>query len=592
MMSSRRSEPSLSKLSVITGKINRDTMTLLIIILFAVVLRVIGISWRPISNDEASHIYFGLEVLKGKYAYDPEYHGPLEHYVIALTILILKGWIMKDPFVLVWAVRLSYTVFSLIMIVVVYVFFRDYLGKLGSIIAALLFSISPEFLYYSRFAHEDIISVSFAVMTFIFAYRFYMDRQMKYLYASFLTFALLFATKENWLLYLGIWMSYVIVIVLIEELLIKEKKDTLFSRVWRFISETFIRSDVTEDGTIIYRLKRDTLKHLLIAFVLSFLVAFAMYSYFVYPEKFVEALLGPFHWVKRHHAPRIIGPLYYWFDRIWLYELFLLPGIILAIKKHRDYVSEMLLWWFVISFVGYSYMQEKLPRLMMHITAPAILLVSKYLGGVFSDFGKVLRKELSSKDSLRISLVSCLFIILLIISAYQSVLLNYINYDDVREPLIYARLTREWQDVYRTIEKIYSEKGSVRVLIEWEEGDYGLWPILFWLYYVEKDFREINVSYVKMYESGVLNTPEVEKYDIIICYSSKDQGKIHGFKLMGRFIVLKWIFHEKWTTETTLEGFIQDFSHYLNPRFYFLREYDSSKIETLEYWAAVYLKER
>jgi len=563
---------------------------LALIVTFAIVLRLVGILWRPISNDEASHIYFGIQALRGSYVYDPEYHGPLEHYVIAFILLVFRKLIMSDPFVIVWSVRLAYAVFSIALIVVVYLFFRDYLGKLGTAIAAFLFAVSPEFLYYSRFAHEDIISVSLAVIAFIFFCKLYTSRSIKYVYGFLISLSLLFATKENWLLYLGIWSSYLIIVVLVEEFLLREKVDTLFSRLFRFIHDVFILEEFTEDGQRVCRLRKRELGHFLLALLIATLIAFALYSsFFTHPEKFITAIMGPFHWIERHHAPRIVGPFYYWFDRIWLYDLFLIPGVILAIKRNKDYLSELLLWWFVVSFIGYSYMQEKLPRLMMHITAPAVLLTSKYLNDLFTEFWKSVRGK--SSKNLRIFVLTCVFITLLAISSYQSVLLNYINYDDVREPLIYARLTRGWQDVYRTIENIYSEKESVRILIIWDKGDYGLWPILFWLYYVEKDFRGVNVTYYKEYSTYALSSPQVHTYDVIICYFTKDPGSIKGFKLMGRYTVLKWVFHEKWSTQTTLEGFIKDFSHYLDLRFYFLRECDPKKITIWDYWAAVYVQE-
>lgn len=561
-------------------KLNIRSYIFIGILLFAIILRLWGITWRPISNDEASHIYFGIRVLRGEYVYDPEYHGPFEHYLIGVMLYLFKPFIIEDSFTLLILVRMLYAAFSIILIIIAYKFFRDYLGPNGSLVAAFLLAISPEVLYYSRFAHEDVMAASLAVITFIFTYRFLKDKNPAFLYATSVSFFLLFATKENWLIYAGIWISYLILVSIVEVLLkhiYKTKTDVLLKSVYKAIKDYFVK-----DSKISFL----RVFHFVCSILIGIFIAFLLYSsFFTHPDKFLEAIMGPIHWLLRHHKPRIFGPFYYWFDRIWLYDLYLIPGVILAIKKYHDRVSEVLFWWFIISFVGYSYLQEKLPRLMMHITLPGILLVAKYMGDLISTV-KIRREDIKTK------IIAVSLIVLISISSYQSILLNYVNYDRTEEPLIYARLTREWNDVYKIIEKIEEEKGSVSIALVWY-GDTGMWPITFWLYWIEIYFRDLNLTYTtyNVKTRKELKVETLQKYDVIISYLNWGVDNLTNYIRIGDYSVLRWILHERLTTETSLRNFTYDFKHYLSPQFYFLRKYPFDEQDVIDHWCAVYVKE-
>ena len=114
----------------------------------ATVLRFIWLDLKPLHHDEGVNGWFLTNLMRdGVYHYDPaNYHGPTLYY-IALAFAEVFG-------LNTWSVRSSVAIWGVLTVVLAF-FLRRYIGKIGSLFAALFIALSPGMVFISRyFIHE------------------------------------------------------------------------------------------------------------------------------------------------------------------------------------------------------------------------------------------------------------------------------------------------------------------------------------------------------------------------------------------------------------------------------------------------------
>ena len=114
----------------------------------AALLRFLWLGMKPFHHDEGVNAYFLTNLFRdGVYKYDPaNYHGPTLYY-IALAFAKIFG---LETLPLRWSVAVWG-----VLTVVLALFLRRYIGKIGSLAAALFLALSPGMVYISRyFIHE------------------------------------------------------------------------------------------------------------------------------------------------------------------------------------------------------------------------------------------------------------------------------------------------------------------------------------------------------------------------------------------------------------------------------------------------------
>jgi uncharacterized protein (TIGR03663 family) len=114
----------------------------------AAFLRFFWLELKPFHHDEGVNGFFLTNLIRdGIYKYDPaNYHGPTLYY-IALPFAKLFG-LETVP------MRVSVAIFGLLTVVLV-LYLRRYIGKTGSLFAALFLALSPGMVFISRyFIHE------------------------------------------------------------------------------------------------------------------------------------------------------------------------------------------------------------------------------------------------------------------------------------------------------------------------------------------------------------------------------------------------------------------------------------------------------
>lgn len=144
-------------LSSILPRLNIRTGIILLIMVLAVVSRFAILGERTMSHDEVNHVVPSFDLSQGRgYRQDPVTHGPLQFHLIALTYYLFGD---SD-----FTSRVPAALFSVAAIAFVMVGFKRYLGNTGSLIAGILFLISPYMTFYGRYVRNEGLIELFGVV--------------------------------------------------------------------------------------------------------------------------------------------------------------------------------------------------------------------------------------------------------------------------------------------------------------------------------------------------------------------------------------------------------------------------------------------
>jgi predicted membrane-bound mannosyltransferase len=164
---------------------------------FAGVLRFWDLGLKPLHHDESMHAYFSwiLFLNPSSYQYNPILHGPFQFHAIAYVYYVASHLGTPDGGVTDVTARVAAATMGTLMIPVCY-FLRNNIGKAGALVAAFLLTISPTFVYYSRFTREDIYFASFIFITVVALFKYCEQRRLRWLLIGLGAFTGAYATKE------------------------------------------------------------------------------------------------------------------------------------------------------------------------------------------------------------------------------------------------------------------------------------------------------------------------------------------------------------------------------------------------------------
>ncbi len=177
------------------------------VIVLAFGFRLWDLGSRAMHHDESMHAYYAYQLLQGNgYEHNPMLHGPFQFFGTAATFFLAGG--AGDVTARLLPALLGGA------LVVLPLLFRSHLGRTGALAAAALIAFSPSFVYYSRFAREDIYAAVFTLGIVICIWRYIDEQKPAYLYGLAALLALSFATKETTfifvatlLLFLNLWVA-------------------------------------------------------------------------------------------------------------------------------------------------------------------------------------------------------------------------------------------------------------------------------------------------------------------------------------------------------------------------------------------------
>ncbi len=140
-----------------------------VITVIAAFLRFFMLELKPFHHDEGVNGFFLTTLFKdGIYKYDPaNYHGPTLYYI---SLVFAKFFGLETI-----PVRVSMAIFGVLMVVLV-LFLKRYIGKVGALSAALFLALSPGMVFISRYFIHEIFFV-FLSLAIVVAVLFYIEKQ-------------------------------------------------------------------------------------------------------------------------------------------------------------------------------------------------------------------------------------------------------------------------------------------------------------------------------------------------------------------------------------------------------------------------------
>jgi uncharacterized protein (TIGR03663 family) len=438
------------------------------IVLLALALRLPDLTAKPFHHDESEHAWFTWRLVSGKgYHYDPVFHGPVQFYVMSiLYVLIGTGDL---------AARLAPALVGTLLTALPYLLRRQ-IGRTAALVSAVLFSISPSYLYFSRFVREDIYVACLTLALVASVFRFIAQPRRWHPAVIFGLLAASFATKESTYIIVFIWGLF-------------------FAGVFAWELRT---SRGRRDGSVIRAIRvvgLDAWIWAAASFIAVFTVLFT--TFFTNPHGLQDGFSKSIsYWLSQQPVNRGNQPWFYYLVVIPAYEWPILAlavvGIVVVIRR-PTLIGAFLIWTFAASFVIYSWASERMPWLVLHPLLPAVLLAAIGFQAAWRARGRLL-----GKAGLAVALVGAAY------SVQAAVGLAYVRPADPRELLVYTQSSRDTAGITKTLKDLNSrvETRLHRSLtIEVDSWGGTGWP---WGWYL----RNLSVGYPDMSSPGFAPTAD------------------------------------------------------------------------------------
>ena len=419
-----------------------------VVMLIAAGLRLYDLDLVPLHHDEGVNGNFLVHLVRdGAYRYDPEnYHGPTIYYFAAFFPWILRflfGAAAQDKYGLnTITIRLVPALFGLGTVWLV-LLLRRYLGAIGTLGAALLLALSPGAVYLSRYFIHETLFVFFTLGLVVAFLKYYEDTHPVYLMLAAISAALLFATKET---------AIISVAVLVIALVITRIYCHLRSDIQdRRRGKRNLRSpEKTNHESLIERLGGSTKVTIWLIIAIGIFVGLNIlfYSSFFknYPQGVYDSVRTFEFWTKTGQKAHVhpLSTYIFWLIRQESPILLLATvGAAMVVWRPRNaFALFAALWGFGI-LAAYSLISYKTPWLQLNFLIPLALIAGYALQRIWEEaYGRIA--------------VGAAILVLLGISGYQTIDLNFRNYDndDQYYVYVYAHTRRETLEMLNEIDRV------------------------------------------------------------------------------------------------------------------------------------------
>ncbi|HZB74586.1 MAG TPA: flippase activity-associated protein Agl23 [Solirubrobacteraceae bacterium] len=433
----------------------------------ALALRLIDLDARPFHHDESQDAYFSWRfATDGDYTYQPILHGPLRFYLTAGVYTLFGD---SD-----FTARVAPALMGTAMVPMC-ALLRGQLGRLGAFAAAAALTFGPTFLYYSRFAREDIYIAAITLALIAVTARF-LDRPRPHQPALIgALLALSFATKET---------TFITVFVAGTFFLVAVAEQT---RVHGFAQGQVVRA-VRAVGWEAW------------AWALaSFLAVFTLlFTVFLTDPGGLWAGIhdGLAYWLAQHGPGRGEAEEYFYSVVLvaveWPIVVLGIAGAVATLRR-PSILRAFLVWDFVLSLVIYSLANERFSWLVMHPLLPLTLLAG---------FGVQVIWEARRGWGGKLGLA--LLALALAHTAYASFRANAEGGADPREFLV---TTQSSDDVARVRDEVVAREARARregrdLTVVADSADGATFP---WAWY----FRDLDVTFPDLTREPLPSAPDV-----------------------------------------------------------------------------------
>jgi uncharacterized protein (TIGR03663 family) len=443
-----------------SGRPRGELIAYAVLVVIALGLRLLDLGDRPFHHDESQDAYFSWTFLEnGDYEYNPLLHGPLRFYMTAGLFAVFGD---SD-----FTARLAPALMGTLMVPLPYLL-RAQLGRVGAFAVAVLLAFGPSYLYFSRFAREDIY---FAALTFalvVVAFRF-LDQPRRHQPA--LIGALLaasFAVKET--TFITGFVAFTFLVLVLASPWRRQVIDPVRAvglEVWGWALAAFLG---------VYTLLFTTL--------------------LTNPDGVRGLYTGLDYWLGQHEVRR--G------GEAWNFYLVVLFGVewpalalgavgAVAALLRPTLLRLFLIWGFLLSLIVYSWAGEKFAWLVLHPLLPLLLLAGIGVQAIWSA-----RRRWYGIAGAVVVVAGFAY------AGYASYLVNAVHRADPRELLVSTQSSEEVKRVADEIVAEARERRELSITIDSSEG--ATFP---WAWY----FRDLPAGYVEL---GAGSTAEAPDSDVLI----------------------------------------------------------------------------
>ncbi len=331
------------------------------LMLLGLVLRFYDLGAKALHHDESLHAFYAWRLYAGEgYVHDAMMHGPLLFELNALAYLLFGA---ND-----FTARLVPALLGVALIGLPF-FLRHELGRKGAIAAGALFTISPAYLYFSRFIRHDIYVDVFTLLMVIGVVRYLATGQRHWFYVAATATALLFATKEDFYISGFILFAFLVGAWFVlrgdRRSLYRARVRALGWSSWAVALMVFLAINLLLYTTFLTNLRG------LCTAVVSL------------PLQGCAGSKGALsYWLDQHEFARGGQPWFYYLMLLPLYEFVPLVLAVLAmfLVRSRHLFFWFTVFWAVAGLAIYSWAGEKMPWMLPQITLPLVLLAGRLLG--------------------------------------------------------------------------------------------------------------------------------------------------------------------------------------------------------------------
>ena len=497
----------------------------ILIIALAFFLRFYHLEERVFHHDEAAVGFFTYRLFNDNiYSYDPSFHGPFIYYA---TAEMYRRFGDTE-----FASRMLPAFFGAAMLFLLFPL-RKHIGTRGMVLAAFFLALSPSFVYYSRFYREDIFVSFFTLLTLVCAVKYVENYgegrsgilRLFFLFLAGVSLGSMVALKET------AYVSIALIVLFIILFFIRE-------RWYRDLYEKIRLRDkrtlgIAAEGLFLV---------LVILIVISLFYTGKVFDFNGMKDAFERAIS---HWYQMHSIERIGGPIYYYLPIFALYELpvlvFGMAGIIYFYSR-KNLLMTFIAFWALTNLIMYSYIQEKVPWLILNPLLPFIIIAAAYLG------------EILPQMNFR-SLAGAFTVIFLVASSaffvYSSVLFNYQRYTDTAEPLIQAaqppQKFSQFLDKVKEISRQYENQSTPIQLTDADLETMFLWYMRHYSnikWKVSLD-SELNAPLIVVHDSDGESESDVVERSLSKDYKRLDSAKMSWYWFKPSDVTLDYLLFRK-----------------------------------------------
>jgi uncharacterized protein (TIGR03663 family) len=422
----------------------------------ALAVRLIGLGDRPFHHDESQDAYFSwLLWTRGDYEYQPILHGPLRFYLTASMFALFGD---SD-----FTARLAPALMGTLMVPLP-ALLRGQLGRVGAFAAAAALAFGPAFLYYGRFAREDIYFACLTLALLAVTFRF-LERPRRHQPALIgVLLALAFATKETTFITVFVAGTFLLVALAVQA----RRHGLRGAPILRAVAAVGWEAWVWA----------------LAAFALTFTLLFTVFL--TNPAGLWDGLHdGLAYWLAQHGPGR--GEKEWWFYLVvllaeeWPALLLGAVGAVVALRR-PTLLRLFLIWDFALSLAVYSWANERFSWLVLHPLLPLLLLAGLGVQAIWDGRGR-----LAGKAGLAVVTLCALHL------GYASWRANVQNGADPREFLVTTQSSPEVERVRDEVLAVAAkaEREGREPVITIDSADGATFP---WAWY----FRDLPAGYVDL----------------------------------------------------------------------------------------------